>query len=188
MVSTNKQRLINQSTPDINISKLKSSDQKLYQAIKNLGDSGQTLINSIFPRNFTTFFRETLIINFNPIVGNDILGFWYHVILPIDPDNNWTFNNINLTNCYTTAQIQGASSTLSIDIKVSQRGTASFKSLFQPGFNPTLPINTTSTHNVKFSINSLFQDDLLRVDILTTDIAVSGISLDLIGNYVITEN
>lgn len=188
-MSLNKQTLINQATPDSNISELQSKQPKVFQAIKNLGDVTKTIINTSVPGNPLISFRETFIIPGNPSVANDILSYRYHVILPFDSEGNWTYNSINLTSCFITAKVQGASSPLSIDIKVSQqKGTTAFKSLFKPTFNPKLPPSITFTSNVMFAIGTLFQDDLLRVDVLTTDASVSGISLDLIGSYVISEN
>jgi hypothetical protein len=187
-MNLNKQNLINQATPDTNITAVKSSSPKLYQAIKNLGDASQTIINLTLPLTPLISFRERFILTGNPSVANDVLSYRYHVILPFDSNNNWTYNSINLTGCYITAKILGTSSNLSVDIKVKQQLGTVFKSLFKPGFNPILPYNVVFTTNIMFAINSLFQDDLLRIDVLSTDSVVSGISLDLIGNYVVTEN
>ena len=184
-----KQTLINQATPDTNIAGLQSMQPKLYQAIKNLGDVSKTIINTAIPSTPLISFRETFILSGNPSVANDVLTSWYHVIMPFDVNNNWTYNSINLTGCYITARVFGLFSNLSIDIKVSQQnGTATFKSLFKLGNNPILVPGVHFSNSVAFAIGSLFQDDILRVDVLATNSHISGISLDLVGSYVVTEN
>jgi hypothetical protein len=188
-MALNKQTLINQATPDSNISDLQTKQPKVYQAIKNLGDVTKTIINTSIPVTPLISFRETFIIPGNPSVANDVLNYRYHVILPFDSQDNWTYESINLTGAYITAKIQGTSTVLSVDIKVSQqKGARPFKSLFKSTFNPKLPPGVSFTNNVMFAINLLFQDDLIRIDVLVTDPTVSGISIDLIGNYIISEN
>ena len=44
-MALNKTTLINQATPDAYISELQTSNPKLYQAIKNIGDVLKTVIN-----------------------------------------------------------------------------------------------------------------------------------------------
>lgn len=183
-----KQGIINHLSPDLDISHLQTTQPRLYRAIKNIGDANKNLINSIYPPLPIQSFRKTFYIEGSPFVIDDILTYRYHVILPTDPAGNWNFKSINLISCVITTKIQGASDPLSIDIKVSQqKGTTAFKSLFQPGFNPILQPGFTFANNVKFAINSLLQDDLLRVDVLSTDLSIAGISIDLVGNYVISE-
>jgi hypothetical protein len=183
----NKEKLINLATPDSNISELQTSNPKLYRAIKNLGDSTRILINSLFPRYPVITFRKTFLIP-NSGVANDVLPYRYVVILPVDSNNLWTYQRIDLTGCCITAKIEGTVSPLSVDIKVRSRGTTSFNSIFKSGFNPILPPNVTFIRNVVFSTASLNQYDCLRIDVLSSDIAVDGISLDLFGNYVLVEN
>lgn len=184
-----KSRLINLSTPDNNIGALQSSNPTLYRAIKNLGSANQQLINSTFPPPPTIYYKGQIIIPGNPPTGTDILSHRHHVVLPLDSTGYWTYNQINLTDCYITAKVASSTTALSVDILVSQqKGTTAYKSLFQPGFNPMLPVGIITTHNVMFAINTLFQDDLGRVDILATDSDVSDIEIVLVGNYSITEN
>jgi hypothetical protein len=186
-----KAKLVNQIKPDSNISELQSTHPKLYRAIKNIGDASQSLINNVFPPTPVVPFEVRFLIEGagNPAgPANDVLNFHYHVILPVDANKYWKYENINLTACYITAQVLGTTSTYSVDIKVSQqKGTTSFKSLFKPGFNPMLPTGVISTHNVTFAIASLFQDDLLRLDVLATDPIMAGIEIVLIGNYSLSE-
>ncbi len=184
----NKEKLINLSKPDSNISEYQSQSPKLYRAIKNLGDAQASLIDSVFPRTPLISFKETFILEGNPVVADDVLPYRYCVILPFDSNDNWIYEGINLTGCCIVAKIPGTTSILSVDIKVKSRGIIGFKSLFKPGKNPTLPIGTIYSTNVMFAINSLFNYDMLRIDILASDPVVSGISLNLLGNYVITEN
>jgi hypothetical protein len=184
-----KQTLINQATPDTNIAGLQSTQPKLYQAIKNLGDASKIVINTTIPVTPLISFRESFILPGILSTANDVLTYRYHVILPFDSSNFWTYNSINLTGCYITAKTQELFSNCSIDIKVSQlKGTTPFKSLFKTGNNPQLPPDTTFVNNVMFAIGSLFQDDLLRIDVLHADGHVGGVSIDLIGNYVVAEN
>jgi hypothetical protein len=185
---TNKEKLINLSSPDANISELQSTYPKLYRAIKNLGDSQQTLINFTFPRSPVPSFRETFVLPGNPGVADDVLPYRYCVLLPTDSVDNWTYKGINLTACCITAKILGTLNSLSVDIKVKKRESLNFASLFKPGSNPILPPNTTYTNNAMFAISSLIQYDLLRVDVLFSDATISGISIDLLGKYIITEN
>ena len=184
-----KARLVNLSTPDINIATLQTTDPQLYRAIKNLGDANQQIINSVFPPPPLIYYKGQIILSGNTPISNDILSHRHHIVLPIDSTGYWAYNNINLLACYITAKVAPTTSQLSVDILVSQqKGTTAYKSLFQPGFNPILPVGVTTTHNIKFAINTLFQDDLGRVDILATDTTVSGIEIVLIGNYSVTEN
>lgn len=184
---TVKQKLINMATPDANIHSLQTESPKLYRAIKNLGDAGKIIVGTVFPPRPSIRFSERFIIEGNPSVANDVLPYRYHVILPVDDLGFWNFTSIVLASCYITAKIQGAATDLSVDIKVQNKDVTTWNSLFKSGFNPILPKNVTSTHNIDFAIGILHQDDLLRVDVLATDGTVSGVSLDLLGDYVIEE-
>jgi len=182
-------RLANLATPDSGISSLQTSNPQLFNAIKNLGQSSQQLINSTFPPPPVPNYRGRIIIPGIITVANDILSHRYHVVLPTDPSGYWTYVNINLFYCYITAKVLPITTTLSVDVKISQlHGTSPYKSIFQPGFNPMLPANVATTHNVKFAINVLSQDDLGRVDVLTADGTVAGVELVLVGNYTLQEN
>jgi hypothetical protein len=184
-----KARLVNLSTPDTNITGLQTTNPQLHQAIKNLGNANQQLINSVFPPPPSTSYKGRIILPGTQTVANDVLSHRYHVVLPIDSTGYWIYDNINITSCYITAKIAPSTSQLSVDIKVSQqKGTTAYKSLFKPGFNPILPIGAVTTNNVMFAINTLYQDDLGRIDILAADSTVSGIELVLVGNYSVTEN
>jgi len=180
--------LVNLSTPDTNISALQTSNPQLYQAIKNLGTANQQLINSTFPAPPSIIYKGQIIIPGNPPVATDILSHRHHIVLPTDATGYWNYTQINLTSCYITAKVFPNSSSLSVDILVSQqKGTTAYKSLFKSSMNPILPVGVITTHNVQFAINTLFQDDLGRVDILATDSVVSGIEIILVGNYSVTE-
>jgi hypothetical protein len=184
-----KARLINLATPDTSISALQTTNPQLHQAIKNLGSASKQLINNSFPPPPSIVYRGQIIIPSTQNIATDILAHRHHIVLPIDSSGYWTYNQINLLACYITAKTVAASSPLSVDILVSQqKGTTAYKSLFQPGFNPTLPVGVVTTHNVQFAINTLFQDDLGRVDILACDSTVADIELILIGNYSVSEN
>jgi hypothetical protein len=179
-----KSRLVNQSTPDTYIGTLQTSNPQLYRAIKNLGDASQQLINQTFPVPPQNGYRGRIIIPGNPTVASDILSHRYHVVLPTDPTGYWKYTQINLTGCYITCMTVGSSSSTSVDIKISQqKGTTAYKSLFKPGMNPILPQGVVSTHNIEFAISTLYQDDLGRVDILSTDSAIMNIEMVLVGNY-----
>ncbi len=183
-----KKKLINMATPDANIHDLQSSEPKLYRAFKNLGDAGRIIISTTFPPRPTIGFIERFVLPGNPSVANDVLDHRYHVAFPSDVQSLWNYTRIDLDSCIITAKVQGTASTLSIDIKVSQnKGRATFTSLFKSGLNPMLPKLTDFVNNAVFAIGSLYQDDLLRVDVLTTDTVVSGVELVLTGNYVIEE-
>lgn len=179
-----KQKMINMATPDTNIADWKNSEPKHWLAIKNLGDVSKNLINSVFPPLPNQAWEQRIILPGTPSAANDVQAAHYHVIMPSDPLLYWTFDHINLTDCYITAKVAPGATPLSVDIKVLQKMGTTFKSIFQAGFNPILPVGKKTTHNVKFSINSLFQDDIERVDVLVTDGSVSGIEIALIGNYV----
>lgn len=184
-----KTRLVNLSTPDTNISALQTNQPQLYRAIKNLGDANKQLINSTFPAPPGIIYKGQIILPGLQTVGTDVLSHRHHIVLPTDPTGYWTYNQINLTACYITAKVVAASGPLSIDILVSQqKGTTAYKSLFKPGFNPMLPVGVVTTNNVMFAINTLFQDDLGRVDILAADSTVADIEVILVGNYSVTEN
>lgn len=175
-------------TPDQNIQGLQASDPKLYNAIKNLGSGSQQLISQVFPQLPQPLYKGRIIIPGNPSVATDILSHRYHVVMPIDPSGYWNFLNVVLTSCYITAKTVGTTSTLSVDILMSQqKGTTPYKSLFKPGLNPMLPKTVVTTHNVEFSISNLYQDDLGRVDILATDAAVADIEIVLTGYYNLQE-
>jgi hypothetical protein len=121
-------------------------------------------------------------------VANDVLPYRYHVILPVDITNSWSYLRIDLLYCYITTKIQGTIITSSFDIKVSQnKGRETFTSLFKAGLNPMLPKLTTFVNNADFAIGSLFQDDLLRIDVLVADATISGVELVLVGNYITEE-
>lgn len=184
-----KSRLINLTNPGINISDLKSENPKVHQAIKDLGDGTQQLVHAVFPPPPTPSYRGRIIIPGILTPAEDILSHRYHVVLPSDPSGYWKFVQINLTDCYITAKVVPSTDILSIDILVSQKkGTTPYKSLFQPGFNPMLPIGVVSTHNVKFAINNLYQDDLGRVDIIASDAVTANVEVVLVGNYSLLEN
>lgn len=183
-MSVNKQRLINLAQPDSNISHLQKSDIKLFTALKNIGGSLQELINEIFPISIDIPFEWRIGLG-NPLVGNDVLPYHYHVVIPSDLAIDLNFSQIQLSKCYITAKVAPATVILSIDIKVKhQVGTGIFGSIFKNTFNIQLPIGKTTAHNVKFAINSLFQDDLLRLDVLTADSTVSDVELVLSGSYI----
>lgn len=184
-----KSRLINLATPDSNISKLQTSDPKTYRAIKNLADATKNLTNEIFPPPPSVNYKGLIVLPGSQIVATDVLSHRHHIVLPTDITGYWTYNQINLTACYITAKTVASSLTLSIDILVSQqKGTSTYKSIFKSGFNPMLPTGVVTTNNVKFDINTLFQDDLMRVDILAADVSVANVELILIGNYSVMEN
>jgi hypothetical protein len=185
-----KGRLVNLATPDANIIKLKSTDPQLYNAMKNMGDAHKQVINAVFPPPPTPNYRGRIIIPgpFQTIPKLDVLSHSYHVVLPTDPSGYWTFNAISITQCYVTIKVAPVSIPLSVDILMSQqKGTTPFKSLFQPGFNPQIPIGALTTHNVKFAISNLYQDDIGRVDVLTGDSTASNIEIVLIGSYTMEE-
>jgi hypothetical protein len=184
-----KQRLVNLASPDINIAHLKTSSPKLYNAIKNLGDSSKQLINESFPPPPQTGYIERFRILGTPASNQSNVSLSYnHVIMPIDPTGYWTFTQINLIACYFTCTIVGTGSTTYFDIKVSQqKGTTAWKSLFKFGMSPNLPIGVTSTHNVQFAIGQLFQDDLLRIDTLNVDGTIADFELALVGYYGLDE-
>jgi len=183
-----KGRLSNLASPDLHISALQSSDPSLYRAIKNLGDASKQIINSTFPPVPALSYRSRIIIPGTLTESNDILSHRYHVVLPIDQTGYWKYKWINLTDCYITAKVLGTVSSTSIDIKISQqKGTTAYKSLFKPGMNPIIPSNVSSTHDVQFAINTLYQDDLGRVDVLATDAVIAGLEIVLIGNYSVEE-
>jgi hypothetical protein len=183
-----KEILINRVTPDTNIADLKASAPKHWLAIKNLGDGSKDLINSVFPPKPVQAWELRVTLSGNPSVANDVLASHYHVIMPVDPLLYYLFSSVSLNACFITAKVAPSATSLSVDVKVLQKMGTTFKSLFQSSFNPILPKSIKTTHNVKFAINSLFQDDILRVDVLVTDVSVSGIELVLQGNYVLTEN
>jgi hypothetical protein len=184
-----KTRLINLATPDTNISTLQTSNPQLHTAIKNLGNASKQLINNSFPPPPSILYRGQIILPGTQTVSTDILVHRHHIVLPIDVTSYWTYNQINLLGCYITAKTVPFFAPLSVDILISQqKGTTAYKSLFQPGFNPILPVGVVTTNNVKFAINTLFQDDLGRVDILSTDTVVADIELILVGNYSVSEN
>ena len=188
MIITDKQKLINMAKPDFNISDKQTSDPKLYRAIKNLGEVGQNLVLQIFPVKPTSPFEWRIAIAGNPAVANDVLTTHYHVVLPKDNDGNWTFDNVILLGSFITAKIAPATGPLSVDVKVSQvKGTGTFKTIFQSTFNPKLAVGKKSSHASKFAINNLFQDDILRVDVLAADATVSGVEFVLFGSYSLTE-
>jgi hypothetical protein len=184
-----KQRIVNLATPDTNITALQSTQPQVHQAIKNMGTSIQQLTNSIFPPPPIPHYRGRVILPGVLAVAADVLAHRYHVVLPTDPSGYWTFTQINVTGCYVTLKVPPTTGICSIDVLMSQKkGTTPFKSLFQPGFNPMIPAGVVSTHNVKFAINTFFQDDLGRVDILATDGIANGAEIVLFGNYTAVEN
>lgn len=186
MISGN--RLVNLATPDQNIQDLQSSSPRLYQAIKNLGTSSQQLIASTFPKNPQPLYRARIIIPGTPAVATDILAHKYQVILPTDPSGYWTFNSITLTGCTITCKTTGSVNTTSIDILVNtNKDFTTFKSIFQTGFNPMLPVGVYTTHNVMFGINTLSQGNIGRVDVLTSDPDIVGLELVLTGYYNLTQ-
>jgi hypothetical protein len=186
--TTSKQRLVNLATPDTNIAGIKAANPQLHTAIANLGSAAQQVINSTFPPSPTPNYRGRIILPGVLVTSADVLVHPYHVVLPLDPSGYWTFTQINLVACYITCKVQAATSALSIDILVSQKkGTTPYKSLFQPGFNPMLPVGVSTTHNVMFAIGNLFQDDIGRVDVLNADGTSADVELVLVGNYSLTE-
>lgn len=183
-----KSRLVNLTNPDQNIQGLQQSNPQLYQALKNQGLGMQQLINNAFPPYPQPLYKARIIIPGTPAVATDILAHKYQVIMPLDPSGYWTFQSITLTNCYITAKVPGTSATTSIDILLNTNGDfMTFKSIFQPGYNPQLPKNTYTTHNVMFAVNTLVQGNIGRVDVLASDPAISGIEIVLIGYYNLQE-
>jgi len=81
-------------------------------------------------------------------------------------------------------KIPSASGDFVADILISQsHATTTFKTLFQDGSNPTIPQSVNSTHNVKFAINTLYQDDEIRFDVITADGTAAGLEILLSGSY-----
>lgn len=184
-----KQRIVNLATPDTNITHLQGSDPQLFQAVKNLGTATQQITNSVFPPPPMIHYRGRIILPGVLAVANDVLSHRYHVVLPDDPSGYWNYTQINLTGCTVTLKVVPSSGPVSIDILMSQKkGTTPFKSLFQPGFNPIIPMSVVSTHNVKFAINTLYEDDLGSVNILATDGVANGAEIVLTGTYTTVEN
>lgn len=183
-----KARLVNLSNPDTNITHLKTTNPKLYNAIKNIGDANKQLINEVFPVPPQIGYIERFDIPVTSTPNNDILFYRYHVVLPSDPTGYWNYTQINLTACYITCKSLGSTVPTSVDIKVSQQnGTGTYISLFKSGMNPILPPHVRSTHNIQFAVATLFQDDLIRVDVLAVDSTISGMELVLVGNYSMKE-
>ena len=184
-----KSRLVNLFTPDANITQLQSTDNRLHSAIKNIGNGAQQLVNKIFPPPPINNYRGRIILSGVAGVANDVLGHRYHVVLPVDQSGYWVYNSITLTNAYITAKTIPSTSVLSIDVLVAKnKGLTAFQSIFKSGSNPQIPVGVTSTHNVYFAINQLFQDDLGRVDILASDGVAADIEIVLIGFYNYSQN
>jgi hypothetical protein len=184
-----KERIVNLATPDNNITQLQGTQPQLYQAIKNLGTATKQITNSVFPPPPIQAYRGRIILPGVAAVANNVLAHPYHVVLPNDPSGYWTYNSITLTNVYITAKIAPSSSALSVDVLIAKnKGQTTAQSIFQSGKNPQLPTGILTTHNVMFSINQLFQDDIGSVNILAADGTTAGIEIVLVGYYNYTEN
>lgn len=180
----NKEQLVNLSSPDHSIQHVRTSDPRLYQAVSNLGSSVKSIVNNNFPAPPVAMYTGRAILPGVQAVANDILSNRYHVILPVDPTGNWVCKSITLIGCRTTLKIASAVGAFSLDFKVSQKhGTTSFKTLFKSGFNPQIPQTFLTARNVKFAINTLYDDDLIRVDILVADGVAANAESVLFGSY-----
>jgi hypothetical protein len=184
-----KSSLVNLATPDSYIAPLKSTNPQLHQAVKNLGNATQQLINGSFPPQPAPEYQDRVILIGIWTTSTDVLSQRYRVVLPADPSGYWTYSQINLSGAAITCKVNAASSPFSADILVSQlQGTTTYKTLFQPGFNPILPVGVPFTSNVMFAINTLYPNDLIRVDILNGDGVCSDVEIVLVGTYQLVEN
>lgn len=186
----NLQTLVGLATPDHHIQHLKQSDAGLYNALKNMGTAVGQIINNNFPAapNFPYYGR--IIIPGIQVVGTNILAHTYHFTLPIDPLQNWICESVTIDLCTTTLKIASAAGPYILDVLVQQNSgvlaqtpTEPFKTIFKVGKRPTIPQGFLSAKNVDFGINTFYNDDTIRVDVITADGTASGAECLLTGHY-----
>lgn len=176
-----KGKLLSQTQPDKHIHALSKQNPDLYQATKNTNNTIQTLINEIFPARPAPYFEWRFVIT-TPS-GTDALPFHYCVIMPDDPEGVWNYAGILLTRT-TILDKSPPSGAVSIDIKRQTVATTTWATLYKAGFNPQLASGKTYSAASKFAINSLFQSDILRVDVLSSGSTAVGCEVTLSGVYV----
>ncbi len=190
ILKINPQRLINLATVDQHIQHIKGKDPGLYTGIHNISTALQQVINNNFPSAPSIPYFGRIIIPGVQVVGADILAHQYHVVLPMDPSGNWVCTSLTVDLCATTLKIASVTGPYVLDVLVQQNSgvlaamtTEQFKSIFQSGFRPTIPATYFSAKNIQFAINTFFNDDVIRVDVITADGVASGAECLLTGHY-----
>jgi hypothetical protein len=119
------------------------------------------------------------------VIASDILPTRYTIRLPRDIVNNLLVQKIQLQLISISAKVTGAADFI-MDCLVSVDKGANFKSLFgqDNSTKPTIPAGLFLIKNTFFSIDQLFDEDMLRIDCIVTGTDWDGIEFYLIGNYV----
>lgn len=119
------------------------------------------------------------------VVASDILPVRYTIRLPRDVSNNLLVSKIQLQLISISAKVTGAADFI-MDCLVSVDKGATFKSLFgqDNSTKPTIPAGLFLIKNTFFSIDQLFDEDMLRIACIQTGLDWDGIEFILIGNYV----
>lgn len=176
-----KSKLLSQTQPDKHTSALARQNTDMYQATKNTNNTIQTLINEIFPARPAPIFEWRFVIT-TPS-GVDALPFHYRVVMPVDPDGVWRYIGIQLLRTVITDKT-APTGLVSIDIKRQTISTTTWASLYKTNYNPQLATGKTYSTASMFAINSLFESDILRVDVISGGSTVVGTEIVLSGVYV----
>jgi len=184
MLKLNTARLVSLATPDSNITHIQQSDPRLFNAIKNLSLATQQIINNNFPAAPIAVNEGSIIVPGIIAVASNVLSHNHTIVLPTDPTGNWVCSSITLVGVTSTLVVAPASASLIMDITVSQiHGTTPYKTIFQLGGSPTVPIGIFTTHNVMFAINTLYDGDVCQVPCRQADAVASGLEMRVMGYY-----
>lgn len=161
-----------------------SKDPRLAQILRKLSSALQNTEEAVF----TESVRDSYVaIRFElpgvQVVANDILPVRYTIRLPRDPSNNVVVSQIQLQLISISAKVAAVGADFIMDCLVSVDKGATFKSLFGSvtANKPTLPKGLFLIKNSFFTIDQLFDENMLRIDVLQADGTVDGIEFILMG-------
>jgi len=161
---------------------MKQKDPKLYLAIHNLANVINTLIDYSVPdRNILPFIEQFYI----PAPATGVIPIAYKFKMPLSAA--WIFNSVTLLQVIAIVNANVSGSDIKVDCLVSQnQGTTAFKSILKSPVD--IPVGLSTSKEVKFSIDTFSDGDLLEFDVTQIDSGATGIGLQLFvqGVYNVT--
>jgi hypothetical protein len=161
-----------------------AKDPRFVQIIRKLARAFQAVEDTLFQEDTRDSFH---IIRFElpgvQIVANDVLSVRYTIRLPRGQSNNIIVQYLQLQLISISAKVAATGSDFIMDCLVSKDKGTTFKSLFGPdnSTKPTLPKTLTLIKNSFFSIDQLFDEDMLRIDVIAADGVIDGVEFMLMG-------
>lgn len=169
------------------IAPIKNQDSRLYDILFEISAQLKTLqsdlgvVNSLAKWSAVNFELPSL------VVANDIMPTRYTFVLPKSRGNDvglyWRLKYLLLT-----SKIAPTATDFIVDILQSQDRGLNFRSIFPIGDanKAVLNVDLTLKKQTLFSVDQVHEWDMLRIDVVQTDVDVDGVSLKL-GLELITE-